>query len=158
MKYQAVTELPLHQLRISGSQARVRDVERDLDELVENLRAHGQLEPILVARVARTDQYEIIAGQRRFLAHQRLGWDTILAAILPDTIDEANARAISISENVVRTNLNPRDLIDACTSLYRKYGSVKAAAAELGIPAQKVATYVKYERLRPKLRHLVDSG
>jgi hypothetical protein len=65
---------------------------------------------------------------------------------------------MSISENVVRTNLSQKDLIDACTALYRKYGSVKAVAEELGLSSVKVAAYVKYERLSPALRAAVDSG
>jgi ParB family chromosome partitioning protein len=158
VRFEAITELPLHVLEISKGQARIRDVEKDLDELVENLRTHGQLEPIVVARIPSTGTYEIITGQRRFLAHKRLGWSTILAAILPEAVDLTTARALSISENVVRTELNPKDLIDACTLLYRKYGSVKAVAEELGLPAHKVNSYVKYERLRPELRGLVDTG
>ncbi|HSR25635.1 MAG TPA: ParB/RepB/Spo0J family partition protein [Candidatus Eisenbacteria bacterium] len=158
MRFEAVTELPLHRLEISKGQARIRDVEKDLDELVENLRTHGQLEPIVVARIRNTDKYEIITGQRRFLAHKRLGWSAILAAILPEAVDHATARALSISENVVRTELNPKDLIDACTAMYKKYGSVRAVAEELGLAPHKVATYVKYERLGPELRGLVDAG
>src|SRR3981081_2970331 len=110
VRFEAITELPLHKLEISKGQARIRDVEKDLDELVDNLRAHGQLEPIVVARLPGTDRYEIITGQRRFLAHKRLGWTTILAAILPESVDQTTARALSISENVVRPELNPKEL------------------------------------------------
>src|SRR5262249_41876677 len=154
---EAITELPLGSLEIGTAQARVRDVEKDLDELIANIRIHGQLEPIVVARRP-SGKYEIITGQRRFLAHKHLGRETIYAAILPDSLDESTAKALSVSENLVRTDLNPKDLIDACTSLYRKYGSVKAVAEELGLPWPKVAACVKYERLRPQLRKLVDAG
>jgi ParB family transcriptional regulator, chromosome partitioning protein len=118
---------------------------------------HGQLEPIVVARRP-GGKYEIVTGQRRYLAHQRLGREVILAAILQGVVDDETAKAMSISENLVRTNLSQKDLIDACTALYRKYGSVKAVSEELGLPISKVAAYVKYERLSAPLRTAVDGG
>jgi ParB family transcriptional regulator, chromosome partitioning protein len=157
MKFEAIKEVPLGSLEVGPAQARIREVEKDLDELVDNIRVHGQLEPIVVAPRP-GGKYEIITGQRRFLAHQRLHRQTIYAAILPDSIDQETAKVLSVSENLVRTNLSAKDLIDACTSLYRKYGSVKAVAEELGLPGAKVAAYVKYDRLHAELRQLVDSG
>jgi ParB family chromosome partitioning protein len=158
MKIEIVTEIALEQLQVSTAQARVRDVDKDLDELVQNIRTHGQLEAIVVARLPNTDKYEIITGQRRFLAHQRLGRPTILAAILANSVDDATAKALSLSENVVRKDLNRKDVIDACTALYKKYGDAKAVAEELGIAYHRVATNIKYDRLNPELRALVDSG
>jgi ParB family chromosome partitioning protein len=153
-----VRAIPLRNLEISASQVRRRDLDKDLDELVQNIRTHGQLAPIVVARIPHSDQFEVIAGQRRVLAHQKLGIETIEATILPESVDEATARVLSISENVARVDLNPKDLIDACTALYKKYGTVEAIAQELGLPTQKVRAYVKYDRLQPALRASVDSG
>jgi ParB family chromosome partitioning protein len=157
MQFEAVVEIPLGDLIVGPGQARIRDVEKDLDELVANISVHGQLEPIVVARRP-GGKYEIVTGQRRYLAHKRLGRDTILAGILHGTVDNETAKAMSISENLVRTNLSQKDLIDACTALYRKYGSVRAVSEELGLPSAKVAAYVKYERLCPALRSAVDGG
>jgi ParB family chromosome partitioning protein len=157
MQFEAVVEIPLGDLIVGPAQARIREVEKDLDELIANIRVHGQLEPIVVARRP-AGKYEIVTGQRRYLAHQRLGRETILAAILQGPVDDETAKAMSISENLVRTNLSQKDLIDACTALYRKYGSVKAVSEELGLPSSKVAAYVKYERLSPPLRTVVDGG
>ena len=50
MKFEAIKEVPLASLEIGPAQARVREVEKDLEELVTNIRIHGQLEPIVVAR------------------------------------------------------------------------------------------------------------
>lgn len=158
MKSPQVMEIPLASLEISSSQVRRRDVEKDLDELVKNIRTHGQLAPIVVCRIANSDRFEVIAGQRRVMAHKALGMPTITASILPDRVDEATARVLSISENVARVDLNAKDLIDACTSLYKKYGSVEAIAQELGLPVPKVRAYVKYDRLQPSLRAAVDAG
>jgi ParB family chromosome partitioning protein len=154
-----VRELEVDRLVVSQQQARTRDVEKGLDDLVNNIRVHGQLEPIIVAPSSTDDsKFEIIAGQRRWLAMQRLGAGSVLAAILDEAVDEATARVLSISENLVRQDLNAKDLIDACTALHRKYGSIKAVAEELGLPYGKVRSYVKFERLRPQLKDLVEAG
>jgi ParB family chromosome partitioning protein len=157
--FREIRQIPLEHCVLSKQQSRIRDVEKDLGDLVDNIRVHGQLEPIIAKPVAGEEEtYEIIAGQRRWLAMQRLGKKTILCAILGDPVNAATARALSISENVVRRDLHANDLIDACTELYRKYGSIKTVAEELGLPYSKVRSYVKYDRLRPQLRDLVRAG
>lgn len=158
-RFTEVKSLRVDRLVVSKQQARTRDVEKDLDELVENIRVHGQLEPIIVAPLDDTgDRYEIIAGQRRWLAMQRLQQHTVIAAILDERADEATARVLSVSENIIRKDLSAKDLIDVCTALYRKYGSTKAVAEELGLPYNLVRNYVKFERLRPELKKLVETG
>ena len=57
-----------------------------------------------------------------------------LAAILDEKVDEATAKVISITENLVRRDPPLNDLIDACTALFKRYGSVKSVAQELGLP------------------------
>ncbi|QBY54451.1 ParB/RepB/Spo0J family partition protein [Cupriavidus oxalaticus] len=156
-KFKDVRELPLEQLEIGKAQVRVRDVGRDIDELAASINKVGLLEPIVVCEVG-ADKYEIITGQRRFLAHQRLKAKTILSAILKDRVDETAAKILSVTENLVRRDLNSRDLIDVCTELYRKYGTVRAVAEETGLPQNKVSQYVKYDRLAPALKGLVDDN
>lgn len=156
MSLGSVREIPLDQLHISQYQARTRNVEDGLDDLIANIRVHGQFAPIVV--VSAEDDgppYSIIVGQRRFLAHQRLGRSSILAIVRPDSPDQHMANAISVSENLIRKGLTDRDLIDACTALYQRYGSVRDVAQELGLPYQRVRSCIKYERLQPELKEVV---
>jgi ParB family transcriptional regulator, chromosome partitioning protein len=153
-----VKQIPLKDLVIGKGQVRLRDVKKDVTELADSIRKIGLLEPIVVCPAEKAGKFEIITGQRRFLAHQELKKETILAAILDEKVDETTAKIISISENLVRRDLNRKDLIDACTALYRKYGSIQAVIDETGLPRSKVAECVKYDRLEPKLKKLVDAG
>lgn len=157
MSLDNVRQIPLDQLHISEYQARTRNVEDGLEDLIANIRVHGQLEPIVVVSAnADGPPYSIIVGQRRFLAHQRLGRPSIMCIVRTDVQDQHMANAISVSENLIRKDLTDRDLIDACTSLYQRYGSVKDVAAELGLPYQRVRSCIKYERLRPELKDVVQ--
>lgn len=57
----------------------------------------------------------------------------------------------------MRRDPHAADLIDACTDLYKKYGSIKHVADEFGLPPQRVSDFVKYDRLQKELKDLVDN-
>lgn len=153
-----VREISLGDLEVGKGQVRLRDTGKDIDELVESIRKVGLLEPIVVCPAEKDGKFEVLTGQRRLLAHQRLNAPTIMAAVLDEKVDETTAKVISVTENLVRLDLSSRDLIDACTLLFRKYGSISAVAEETGLPYSKVSQYVKYDQLLPELRQLVDQG
>ena len=157
-KVVAVKELPLADLVIGKGQVRVRDVGKDIDELATSIKKVGLLEPIVVCPAKEKGKYEILTGQRRFLACKQLGLTTIMACILEQEVSEIDAKIISITENLVRLDPNRKDLIDACTALYHKYGSIKDVAEETGLPYPDVAIYVKYDRLIPDLKKMVDNS
>lgn len=152
-----VTDLPLDKLSIGTSQVRT-DLASGIDDLAASIRAQGLLHPIHV--VAQADgNYEILAGQRRFLAYQKLGLPTIKAFVhMPDDVDETDRIAISLTENLVRRDNTAKELIDACTKLYKRYGSIKMVAEEVGLNPKEVSKYVKYDQLVPELKDLVDDG
>jgi len=153
-----IREIPLDDLLISKGQVRVKDVGKEIDELAESIRVMGLLEPIVVCEAEKPGKFEILTGQRRFLAHKALKRKSIKAAILKHRVDEATAKAISVTENLIRRDLSQKELIDACTSLYKKYGTVKAVVETTGLNARQVSQYVKYDRLIPQLKKLVDTG
>jgi ParB family chromosome partitioning protein len=152
-----VQDILMEKIVIGPSQARVRKVEEDLDELAASMEKVGLLEPVVVYKLE-DDTYELLTGQRRFLAAQKLEWKSIPATVVKKPAHEALAKAISLTENFVRKPLPERDLIEACTGLYKFYGTIPAVAEETGLPARKVREYVKYDRVAPILRKLVDDG
>ena len=157
-KVKEFLSIPLDGLEIGQGQARTRDVSVGIAELADSIKRVGLLEPIVVCEGSISGKFQILTGQRRLLAHKELGLDTIWAAVLDERVDETLAKVISVTENLVRRDLNRRDLIDSCTYLYRKYGNARAVADETGLPYNDVRKYVKYDRLRPELRELYDEG
>ncbi len=152
-----VKEIALEDLVIGKGQVRTR-VGEGIDELAESIRVLGLLEPIVVAPADKDGKYEILTGQRRFLAHKKLKRKAILAVVRTEKVDEHLAKGISVTENVMRLDLTKRELIDACTSLYKKYGSVKDVCDATGLPPREVSNYVKYDQLVTPLKKLVDDG
>jgi ParB family chromosome partitioning protein len=151
-------EVPLGDLVIGKGQVRTLDPGKDIDKLAESINKQGLLQPILVCEATQPGKWEILFGQRRFLAHRMLKRDTITAAILDEKVDEAEAKAISITENLIRRNLSGTELVDGITFLYNKYGSAKAVHRTTGISYDEVRRYVKFPRLMPPLKKMVAEG
>lgn len=157
-KIEEYRELPLDDLVIGKGQVRTSGTAKGIDELANSIRVQGLLQPIVVCNsIEQLEKWEILTGQRRFLAHKLLKKQTITAAILDGHVDQETAKAISITENLIRRKLSGKDLIDGVTYLYRVYGTQKAVVEATGLPAKAVRDYVKYPRLIPELKNLVDS-
>ena len=151
-------DIPLDDLVISKGQVRTETPGRDIEELARSIDAQGLLQPIVVCESRESGKWEILTGQRRFLAHKQLKRDVISAAILDARVAESEAKAISITENLVRRRLSGRELKDGITFLYNHYGSVKDVVEVTGLPSGTVRDYVKYPRLLPELKKMVDDG
>lgn len=151
-------EIPLEDLVIGKGQVRTVDPGKDVDKLAASIEKQGLLQPIVVCESTQAGKWEILTGQRRFLAHRMLKRDTIPAAVLDEKVDPAEAKAISITENLIRRNLSGTELIDGITFLYHKYGSAKAVHEATGIPYHDVRQYVKFPRLMKPLQEMVEEG
>lgn len=151
-------EIPLEDLTIGKAQVRTHDVGKDIEQLAASIEKQGLLQPIVVCESEVAGKWEILTGQRRFLAHKILKRDKITAAVLDKRVGEAEAKAISITENLIRRSLSGSELIDGITFLYNQYGSAKLVHERTGIPYEDVRHYVKYPRLMAPLKKLVDDG
>lgn len=157
-------EVPLDKLDIGAAQVRNRAPDRGVDELAESIEKQGLLQPILVAPTDDPDRFEILIGQRRFMAHRllqkegKLPKGTIMAAVLDERVEDVEAKAISLTENLLREGLSTADKIDACTYLYKHYGTIKLVVEETGLREEDVSAYVKYAQLIDPLKKLVDEG
>ncbi len=151
-------EIPLDSLIIGKGQVRVTDIGQGIDELAQSIKAQGLLQPIVVCAAQEEEKWEILTGQRRFLACKQLKKRNITAAILDQRVGETEAKAISITENLIRRKLSGRELIDGITFLYHKYGSSKQVAEVTGLPYNNVRQYVKFPRLIPELKKMVEDG
>lgn len=154
-----VKKVPLKDLVIGKGQARKTHVDRELNELADSINKIGQIHPIVVCESSTIPgKFEILTGQRRYLACKELGKEDIWATILDRPVPEDEARVISFAENLIKTDLPKQDIIDVCTYLWKMYGDEKIIAAKTGLPPEKVRENVKYISLHQELRELVDTG
>lgn len=120
--------LKVEQLRPGKYQPRSYMDEAALQTLADSIKAQGIMQPILVRQLSAYpdgDQYEIIAGERRWRASQRAGLSEV-PVLVREIADEA-ALAMALIENIQRENLNPLEeaqgikrLIDEFTMTHEK--------------------------------------
>ena len=151
-------DISLDDLVIGKGQARTQNPGAEIEDLAKSIEVQGLLQPIVVCPANETSKWEILTGQRRFLAHKYLKRETISAAILDGRIGEYEAKAISITENLIRRKLVGVDLRNAITYLYNHYGSIQDVVTATGLPKTQVQDNVKYPRLLPELKQMVDDG
>lgn len=151
-------DIPLDDLVIGKGQVRTENPGKEIEDLAMSIESQGLLQPILVCAARETGKWEILTGQRRFLAHKYLKREIIPAAILDERVDEAQAKAISITENLIRRQLSGKELKDGILYLYNIYTSVGDVVKATGLPRTKVQDYVKYPRLLTELKKMVDDG
>ena len=149
-------EIPLDDLTIGMLQARVQDIGKGIEDLAESIKVQGLLQPIVVCPAREAGRWEILTGQRRFLAHKKLKRASITAAVLDERVEQREAKAISITENLIRRKLSGRELKDGILYLYNVYGSIKDVVETTGLPYTAVRDYVKYPRLLPELKAMVN--
>jgi ParB family transcriptional regulator, chromosome partitioning protein len=101
-----VMELRLDAIVPNRNQPRSSFNDNTLDELAESIREFGLLQPIIVRKIDNEDKYEIIAGERRYRATRKTGFDTI-PAIVVDDVDDTSSLEMALIENIHRDNLRP---------------------------------------------------
>ena len=148
--------IALDDLVIGKAQVRTDAPGREVEDLAKSIQAQGLLQPIVICRAQEEGKWEILTGQRRFFAHKILSRPTIAAVVLDERVDAERAKAISITENLMRRNLSSKELTDGITYLYKHYGNVNAVADVTGLPRRRVEEHVKYPRLVPELKEIVD--
>ena len=99
-----------------------------LEELAESIRQQGLLQPIVVRRSSQADQYELIAGERRWRACQLAGLDSIPALVRE--ADDATVAALALIENIQREELNPVEEANALQRLLDEFGMTHQQVAD----------------------------
>jgi len=101
--------------------------QESLEELADSIKAQGIIQPILV-RMVSNDQYEIIAGERRWQA-AKIARLTEVPVVVKDISDSA-ALAMALIENIQREDLNVIDEARAIKRLIDEFNLTHEAAAE----------------------------
>ncbi len=99
--------MPLALVDANPWQPRQHFDETRLDELVEDIRLRGILQP-LVVRASTAGRYQVVAGERRYRAARQLALETV-PVIVKEGLSEDEARAIALVENLQREDLDIED-------------------------------------------------
>jgi ParB family chromosome partitioning protein len=152
----ALTTLKVGQLQPGKYQPRTHMDQESLASLAESIKAQGIMQPILVRSVA-DDQYEIIAGERRWRASQLAGL-TEVPVLIRDIPDEA-ALAMALIENIQRENLNPLEEAQGIKRLIDEFSMTHQLAAEaVGRSRAAVTNLLRLLNLLPTVQNMLMQG
>jgi ParB family chromosome partitioning protein len=151
-----ILSLPIEAIRPNPHQPRRDFPADDLDALAESIRAQGLLQPVVV-RPATGGVYELVAGERRWRAAARAGFERV-PALVRKTQDE-EMLPLALVENLLRQDLNPIEEAEAYTELVTEEGwTQEGLALKVGKSRAHVANTMRLLRLPEDIRAEIASG
>jgi ParB family chromosome partitioning protein len=151
----STNELPVSRVKPNPFQPRRQFREDALEELAQSIRVNGIIQPISVRRVG--DDYQIIAGERRWRAAQLAGL-TVVPVVVQEIADD-KLLEIALIENIQREDLNPIELAEA---FERMVTELRLSHEEIGRRTGKdrvtVTNTIRLLQLQPEVQQIVASG
>jgi len=135
---QAAQYIPITKLERNPAQPRRYFDPAKLDDLTRSIKEKGVLQPILARPIAKTGNYQIVAGERRWQASLKAGLDQ-LPVMVKDLTDQ-EVLEIGVVENVQRANLNPIEEAQAYKALSDEFNRRQediAQAKDLNRPQRR---------------------
>lgn len=162
MRLDSLEKINVDLIELSGLNVRdIRDANKDLGPLEESMRETGLIQPIVV--VPKDGKYQLVVGQRRWLAAKELGWKQISAVVLAP-VSEEDAKLISAIENLIRKELPFTDQVKYAEYLFDKLSSrmhgTKTIAREvarlLGMKEGKAIGLLRKRLVPVEIAEMVD--
>lgn len=157
----SINEVPLKQIYANPDQPRREFDEERLQELADSIREIGIIQPITLRKI-KENEYQIIAGERRFRAATIANLETIPAYIR--TADDENVMEMALIENIQREDLNAMEVALACQNLLEVYSMTQEQlSTRIGKKRATVANYIRLLRLPAEIQvalkdKLIDMG
>lgn len=148
-------EIPITSIYPSTLQPREEFSGEALEELVNSVKQHGVVHPVLVR--PKGQNYELVAGERRWRAAQLAGLSSIPALV--KELNDLQALEISLVENLQREDLNPLEVARALKELMEKFHLTQEEAAErIGKSRSEVANLLRLLNLPSKIQASLRAG
>ncbi len=148
-------EVDIDKVVPSPLQPRTHFIETPLDELVESIRQHGIIQPLIVRPV--NGNYELIAGERRWRASKKLGLATV--PVIEREASDRDVLEMALIENLQREDLNAIEEAAGYVRLAKEFSmKQEEIAARVGKSRASVANAMRLLELHPDVQLLVAQG
>jgi ParB family chromosome partitioning protein len=153
--FKRVRDVPHDHVIPSPLQPRMRFVDSPLDELVESIRQHGIIQPLIVRPV--NGKLELIAGERRWRASGKLGLATV--PVIEREASDRDVLEMALIENLQREDLNPMEEAAGYVRLAREFAMKQdEIAGRVGKSRASVANAMRLLDLHGDVQMLVAQG
>ncbi len=141
----SISEIPLSQIHPNPNQPRQEFEEEALEELAASIRQLGIIQPITLRKISEGN-YQIISGERRYRASQRIGLENIPAYI--KTTEDDLVMEMALIENIQREDLNAIEIALAYQKLLEVYNLTHEKLSErLGKKRATISNYLRLLKL-----------
>ncbi|MGZ8256141.1 MAG: ParB/RepB/Spo0J family partition protein [Gallionella sp.] len=155
-KDDVLRELNVNLLQAGKYQPRSYMDAESLQELANSIKAQGVMQPILVRQI-NDEQYEIIAGERRWRAAQLAGLTHV--PVLVRSVKDNVALAMALIENIQRENLNPLEEAIGIQRLIEEFDMTHQTAADaVGRSRSAASNLLRLLNLSPSVQELLMHG
>lgn len=149
--------LPVDLIQQGQFQPRTVFNEEALQDLANSIKAQGVVQPILVRPNGTGDNYEIIAGERRWRAAQMAGLHEI--PVVLRQIDDQTAMCMALIENIQREDLNPLEQAQGLARLLDEFGMTHEGIADaVGRSRSTVSNMLRLLDLNPTVKEMLGAG
>lgn len=149
-------EIPIDLIDSNPYQTRRRINEDALQELAESIRISGVVQPVVV-RPQPGGRFQLVAGERRWLASKLAGKNAVPAVIRE--ISNEQAMEITIIENLQREDLNPMEQARAFERLSREFGlTQEEIATRTGKDRASIANFIRLLKLPVDIQEFLETG
>ena len=153
--FKRVRDVPIEQVVPSPLQPRTQFGESPLDDLVESIRQHGVIQPLIVRAV--NGKLELIAGERRWRASSKLGLATV--PVIEREASDRDVLEMALIENLQREDLNPMEEAAGYVRLAKEFTLKQdEIAARVGKSRASVANAMRLLDLHPDVQLFVAQG
>jgi len=150
-----IKEVDIDKIKPNEKQPRKVFDKDSLNSLAESIKKHGVIQPIIVRKVG--EEYQIVAGERRWRAAKIAGLK-VIPAIIRD-FDERELLQIALIENLQREDLNPIEEAEAYKTLIEEYKLTQDEVAKIvGKSRPAITNSLRLLNLDPSVREMVASG
>ncbi|MGI5879981.1 MAG: ParB/RepB/Spo0J family partition protein [Syntrophomonadaceae bacterium] len=152
---ETINEVPIAEIVPREEQPRKVFDQESLKELSDSIREHGVLQPLLVR--VKNQEYEIIAGERRWRAAQQAGLETL--PVLIKDINDEEAAEYSLIENIQRDDLTVLEEAQAYRKMIDRFGyTQEKLASRVGKSRAHIANTIRILRLPAEILDYIEQG
>lgn len=154
---EGIVTIRLSEIEPNRDQPRKKFDEEALSQLADSIRQHGVLQPLVVRPMPGSENYQLVAGERRWRASRMAGLSEV--PVIIRELNDTEVMEIALIENLQREDLNPIEEAEGYKILMQSYGMTQEEVSQrVGKSRPTVTNALRLLNLPSKVCNMVKSG